>query len=599
MAARERTGMQVLWNGLYVLKEYGGSLLLFLMAMFGAGVWLTRLLPDLDSNNPVLQMPASLCIGAIPLAMLSFTVMCLARLWPVALTIGIPLITGLAIFGMILWVMTARARELWAHANVLIPGGILFLLVLIVRLSFLRGLLLPPSFDSAEHVEIVQDFLSPQSPPQALYSIPNILLRYYHFGFHSLAAWFVMSTGVKPEFAVSLLGQLFMVLAPVSIFYLAAVTTNNFPAAFAAACLACVGWKLPAFAANWGKYPALAGIAILPSVLGMLVQGWKARRRKWPTGLLLLCLVVGETLFHSRTLICLGLAVPGFALAGEIVKRIKIPFWGSLLLTVFFAALFWTQLNDLLKTYADTNYLVLAIVLILSPFAFRFFPRSALTVLFYIFGIVLLLKLPLPIYLQTYNLAWLDLPFLAIMTYIPLALLGGLGLAGFILCLKQPWLRILIIACFFILVLGNSIATQSFSPDPFYNFVRPADVVAITWIDNNIPQDASVIISGAINSSDSEYLDYLAGSDAGIWVEALTRRKTLLKPFNLDWSSPQAQSEFCHLGNAYVYSGGWPFGFNPHDLKKLDWMTPVKDIQPVVIFRIKNCQRNDNTSLEK
>ncbi|MGD0879531.1 MAG: hypothetical protein ABSA01_15475 [Anaerolineales bacterium] len=591
--------MQVLWNGLYVLKEYGGSLLLFLMAMFGAGVWLTRLLPDLDSNNPVLQMPASLCIGAIPLAMLSFTVMCLARLWPVALTIGIPLITGLAIFGMILWVMTARARELWAHANVLIPGGILFLLVLIVRLSFLRGLLLPPSFDSAVHVEIVQDFLSPQSLPQALYSLPNILHRYYHFGFHSLAAWFVLSTGTKPQFAVSLLGQLFLVLAPISIFYLAIVTTNNIPAAIAAACLACVGWKLPAFAANWGKYPALSGITILPSVLGMLVQGWKSRRKKWSIVLLLLCLVVGETLFHSRTLICLGLAVPGFALAGEIVKRIRISPWRSLLLAVFFAALFWTQLNDLLKTYADTNYLILAIVLILSPFAFRFFPRPALAILLYICGIVLLLKLPLPIYSQSYNLAWLDLPFLAIMTYIPLALLGGLGLAGFLLCLKQPWLRILIIACFFILVLGNSIATQSFSPDPFYNFVRPADVVAITWIDNNTTQDASVIISGAIISSDSEYLDYLAGSDAGIWVEALTRRKTIQKPFNLDWSSPQVQSEFCQLANVYVYSGGWPFGFNPHDLKKLDWMTPVEDIQPVVIFRIKNCQRNDNTPLVK
>lgn len=544
-------------------------------------------------------MPAFLCIGAIPLAMLSFTVMCLARLWPEALTIGIPLITGLGILGVFLWLKPGKAKELWAHANILIPGGILFLLVLIVRLSFLRGLLLPPSFDSAVHVEIVQDFLSPQSPPQALYSLPNILHRYYHFGFHSLAAWFVLSTGVKPEFAVSLLGQLFLVLAPVSIFYLAIVTTNNFPAAIAAACLACVGWKLPAFAANWGKYPALAGITILPSVLGVLVQGWKARRIKWPTGLLLLCLVVGETLFHSRTLICLLIAGLAYTLAGEIVKRIKISPWRSLLLAVFFAAFFWTQLNDLLKTYADTNYLVLAIVLILSPFAFRFFPRPALAILLYICGIVLLLKLPLPIYLQTYNLAWLDLPFLATMTYIPLALLGGLGLAGFLLCLKQPWLRILIIVCFFILVLGNSIATQSFSPDPFYNFVRPADVVAITWIDNNTTQDASVIISGAIVSSDSEYLDYLAGSDAGIWVEALTRRKTLLKPFNLDWSSPQAQSEFCQLGNAYVYSGGWPFGFNPHDLKKLDWMTPVEDIQPVVIFRIKNCQRNGNTPLVK
>ena len=324
--------------------------------------------------------------------------MLLARIWPEALTIGIPLITCLGVSGGILWIATVKTSMLQAHAKVLIPGGILFLLLLVLRLSFLRSLLLPPNFDSPEHYLIVRDLLSPQSSPQALYSLSNILHRYYHFGFHSLAAWFVISTGVQPEFTIPLLGQLFLVLVPVSIFYLAAVVTNNFPAACAAAWLACLGWKMPAFAANWGKYPALVGIAILPAILGILIPGFKVLRKKWSASLLILVLVVGETLFHSRTLICLVIAVLGFALAGEIVKRINIPFWGSLLLTVFSAALCWTRLYDLMKSYADPNYLVLAAVLILSPFAFRLFPRPALTVLFYLTGIILFLKMPLPVY---------------------------------------------------------------------------------------------------------------------------------------------------------------------------------------------------------
>ena len=111
-------------------------------------------------------------------------------------------------------------------------------------------------------------------------------------------------------------------------------------------------------------------------------------------------------------------------------------------------------------------------------------------------------------------------------------------------------------------------------------------MAALAWIEDNVPPGGRVVIAGA-KSGDSE-LRVFSGSDAGVWVTPLTERRTTLKPYNMKWTSPRTKAELCGLGSAYVYAGGWPFGFDPRVLGRLDWLTPAEQFPPVVIFRL-NC----------
>lgn len=226
---------------------------------------------------------ACLPLGSLMLVICSYLLFVAAQFWPFILLPGSFTLVFLAIANIL--------RHLWKHGGTFRfdPRATTFtlavLLLLLIRLSFLAHILMPPYSDSPIHYQVILELLGRNQGLVSKISPGYILIRYYHFGFHSLAAWLVSVSGQAPQDVMSLLGQIFLVIWPLSVFALAFTLTGNLPAALLAGALAAIGWAMPAFAVNWGKYPALLSLAVIPAVLSALPD-WRKHRINWRAVLL-------------------------------------------------------------------------------------------------------------------------------------------------------------------------------------------------------------------------------------------------------------------------------------------------------------------------
>src|SRR5262249_54131285 len=135
---------------------------------------------------------------------------------------------------------------------------------------------------------------------------------YYHLGFHILTAFIVSAEKANIAQTMLILGQLILAFLPLSFFFLIKYVTQSNLAAFFAIALAEFGWYMPAHAMDWGKYPALMGVALIPFTLSLfylLVQsrGRISSAKSWALFILLTFSIVISELAHSRTIIIYGI----------------------------------------------------------------------------------------------------------------------------------------------------------------------------------------------------------------------------------------------------------------------------------------------------
>jgi hypothetical protein len=179
----------------------------------------------------------------------------------------------------------------------------------------------------------------------------------------------------------------------------------------------------------------------------------------------------------------------------------------------------------------------------------------------------------------------LDRQFLAIILYVPLSLMGGLGFGGLIKKLGsnivlQSAVSIVLVACVFI-----NLTPQAFLPDQCCNYFYESDRLAFQWIQENSSSHTLFFIS-TLNDSDRAY-----GTDAGIWISPLTKISTNKLLFNVNWNSINLFDEICpsDRGEAYIYMGGRDTSFDDNQLLQQQWITPAFQAGGVVIYRISNC----------
>ncbi len=123
---------------------------------------------------------------------------------------------------------------------------------------------------------------------------------FYHFGFHSIAALLVQSSGATIPAAMLVIGQLLLTQTGLSVFLLSQRLTGSDAAALASA--ACV-WFLsptPAYWITWGRYPLLLGGAILPLTLLFIVDYLTAARFDARAYSLLVIASAGLAFAHVR-----------------------------------------------------------------------------------------------------------------------------------------------------------------------------------------------------------------------------------------------------------------------------------------------------------
>ena len=490
---------------------------------------------------------------------------------------------------------------------------LLFWISIPLRLAFVSKAIFPLYFDSATHYTIIKNLMGNMEPSNTTASFQWLGTDYYHVGFHFLAAFLASSMHVEITKTMLVLGQMILVALPLSVFFIIKHETKSNSAGIFAVLLAGLGWYMPAYAVNWGKYPALTSLALIQFVLSgayLAVQSRNAlsTRKNWVLYAMIGSGILISGFFHSRSLVIIGIAMLAWVIAGWWQNLPRLPrslvFYISILGLLLEIIFMQTQeiLNPLFDPYGPKGFLVTAIIVLLSIFAQKTYPRLAFSNILAIFLFLCSLFIPaLRIIPRFANLTLLDRPFVEMILYLPLSFLGGLGLAGLEQTLtreqaKPSRLRILrggtIGVLFSGLILGNALMHYELYPSDCCNIVGRDDLVAIDWMDENLPLDARILISATelIVQSSGSVQGYSA-ADAGAWITPLTSRVTIPLPYDANLSKQKNFKSLCKMQINYIYIGAIGRSFHAPQLRAHpDWYTSLLSMSRAEVYQVIGCK---------
>jgi hypothetical protein len=451
---------------------------------------------------------------------------------------------------------------------------------ILLRLAFVSRAVFPSYFDSAQHYLYIKNILAYVGSPR---NETPFMPGYYHLGFHFLAAFLTYATRAEITTTILALGQVVLALLPFSAFFIVRHWTGSSSAGFLALVLAGFGWYMPAHAADWGKYPALASLALIPFVLSLAYLAIENRNilsKEKYLGLLALLLagIIISVLLHSRSLVvyillaCAALVIFAW---NKMRKGPQLLVFGLFLVTVVGEIVYIRSqgiLGPLFDAYGAKGILISISVLVLSVFAYRSYPGL---VFFCIVSISLLLAslfVPLRNLIPGYaNTTPLDRPYVQMILYLPLTLLAGFGLAGLEQVLQGGSIRLgnkhfslskTISALFIALVVVHALFQYDLYPSDCCVIVSQDDITAIQWLNENLPGGARILTASTdLNVLPTDNYQGRAGGDAGTWITPLTGRPIALLPFNTDFSQSQILETLCGQQVNFVYVGktGWFF----------------------------------------
>jgi hypothetical protein len=574
--------LSIMLDGWSILNEYLEGILVFYVGVIGFGLLASKYIIR-NPSDWKMKFLAAFGVGVAVLGLVAYVLAFLSRFWPFLLQPGS--YATLFIAGLVLLKELWGIREKKTQTAYAFLGMAALFLLLIIRLAFLKHIILPPYSDSPVHYQIVSRFLHPESSIVSTLSFETLLTNYYHFGFHSVVTWLTTITNYDPADTISLVGQLVLVIAPASLFFLVYVLTNNIIAALFAGLLAAIGWDMPAFAVNWGKFPAVSSLAILPCVFALSKLYFHEPREKH-TGLLWLGMLgVGLTLMHSRVVVCTLLVIICFLVTKALTIEPKLSFFQSTRYTLLYLISLWPLLPNLTDFYART--VVVTVLLVLLPFAFQLYPRIALGIFLFTFGIWLVSVTPT--FGSGNAKTLLDRQFLKIMLYIPFSVIGGVGFAGL---MEQIPRSVVLRRSANIVLLGslilNFLPNNSVYPDSCCNYFSESDRNAFHWLQEKPPDHILVLIAAFEDDG------RMVGTDAGIWLFPLLGLPTNRLPFNLNWNSLEELQSICQMKakDIYIYMGGRNYSFDNEKLSEEIWTPLIFDSGRTRIYQVA-CYSNE------
>ncbi|MBK9206869.1 MAG: hypothetical protein IPL71_00605 [Anaerolineales bacterium] len=487
---------------------------------------------------------------------------------------------------------------------------LIFCVSIFLRLVFISEAITPLYFDSAEHYRIIRYLLGIYRNSQSILqtSLPDS--RYYHLGFHLMTAalpssvqWYVMDS-------MMIFGQIILAMIPIPVFFIVRHETSSDKAGLLAVLLASFGWYMPAYAVNWGKYPALTSLIILQFVLNIGYATFRfnlSPSTQWKKYILPGLGIAAAGLIHTRSVLVIGIVFAAWIIAKWWLNS---PKWIQLLLLFltlggFLAEYFLIQSSDVLKVvfdpYIQSGYVMTSLAVLLSMAAYKTFPRLTLSSLLVILFLLASLFIPVNILSARYGYQTiLDRPFVEMLLYLPLSLLGGLGFAGveqyFHSREQEPGafnkaaggvISLFLLGFIFL----YSFTNYNFRPSDCCKIVSSDDLIAFDWIKRNLPIDTQILIATTeLNVFTSTSSEGFTGTDAGIWIPSLAGRPIFGAPYALNFGEQSTLDMLCEQEVNYVYIGGTPQSFHWTQLNETpDWYKNVFSLPKTQIYRITGC----------
>jgi hypothetical protein len=590
--------------------------LLFLLPGLALLLWL---LPDQDVDwFGWLSLSAGLSLATFPLLLLWTRALGGIRMGPLPLWVILVVCTLL-----IAWQLRRRPNlqravrntPLWFSLLLILSAGV----VLGVRLWAIRGLTVPLWGDSVQHTVIAQLLVDrgglfnswlPYAPYQSLT---------VHFGFHAAVAAFQWATGMEAAQATLLVGQIVNALAVFTLYPLTMrVAGGNRWAGVGTLWVIGLLSPMPAFYVNWGRYPQLAGQAILPVALWLVTTaldsrqgsrlaspwGWRASvlsgvaaagmslsyyRMPYYWGVFVLAWLVSYILPRLRwdgkkwLIVAARLFVVGGIAAVLLLPWVRHIAGGELVSKVVSTAaagppplrrvmleyLGWLHIT----TYLPWWLLTIAGIAVIWSIARR--QWSVTSVGLWIVGLALLpagrlVHLPGAAHMQVFAII--------IALYIPVGILIGWLLGegiSWLLRLRHT-LGYATVPLILVFVLGWGVRQQINIVESDYIMVTQSDLAAMDWIRANTSEEARFLVNGFLIYNGRSAV----GADAGWWIPLLANRQNTMPPqyaltneipidpsysqdiVNLvaqlqevSLSSPEGISQLCQQDISHVYVG--------------------------------------------
>jgi len=474
-----------------------------------------------------------------------------------------------------------------------------FSISVLLRLAFVSKAILPSYFDSAEHYRLIKHILENTSG-----ILTSLTTSYYHLGFHFIAAFMASILEVEITKTMLVIGQMILATSPLSIFFLIRHTTRSDLAGIFAVAISAFGWYMPAHAMDWGKYPALMSLGLVPFILGLAYllsenKNTLSLQKRRALYLLLGAGTVIAGLIHSRSLVILGITFIAWTIAAWQAKlpQIQRGFIFILAIVAIILEAIYIQkqavLTLLFDPYIPNGLLVTGLVLLLLVFAQKHYPQLTFTCILAICFLIGSLFIPVTGLIPGHDaLTLLDRPFAEMLLFLPLALLGGLGLAGLGKYFQQKNIKPELIGlAASALVLVNAFATYDLYPSECCVLAGHDDIAALDWMNGQLSTDARIGISATelkVLASDS--FEGYVGGDAGIWISPLTNRVTVPLRYDTNFAEQATLDNLCQLGVSHLYVGELGQTFDNTQLSAQPaWYKVLLSMPEVKVYEVIGC----------
>ena len=508
------------------------------------------------------------------------------------------LIVGMLLFVTIPFLLRIITNSRPASVSTNIFLTLFFSVTFLLRLAYVSQALLPPYFDSAAHYMVIRNIMA--NDLSAVFE--SLRTDYYHMGFHFITAFFASVFQAEISTVMLVLGQIILTVLPLPFFFIVRYITNSSWVGIFAAVLSAFSWYMPAHAVDWGKYPALLSLYLIMLVLALAYFLAHSKDKLQKGKHIFLLVLLGFSIFfaafvHSRSVIVFGVIAIAWVISTWWKRRPQLQMnwiFLGLFITLIFEIVF-VQRQDILSLlfdpYLKQGILVSILVILLSIFAYKTYPQ--LTFINLISVCLLLMGLFIPVrgvFPTREYLTLMDRPYVEMILFMPLSMIGGLGLAGLEKWIKNSIQKYIVFASMG-LILIHAFVNYEFYPSECCAIVGNDDVVAMTWMADQLPVDARIgIASTALKVVVDDIPEGDVGADAGIWITPLIDRMTIMLPSDFDFDQQAALNMICQKNISHIFVGelGQPF-----DLERLHfrpaWYRPLLSMPGPRVYEVTGC----------
>jgi len=199
----------------------------------------------------------------------------------------------------------------WAY--VLLAGYMV--LAIVARLLSAKPLVAGSGIDGYHHTLITQLIMERGQLPSDYLPYAPLSSFTYHYGFHALGAALGWLSGLDSVTLMLLTGQVLSAIIAAALFVFVEYIWHSRVMALAAAFIVGFLAIFPIFYVNWSRYTQLAGLAVLPVAILLLVIALRQPRLHWGSIALAVISGAGLLLVHYRIWITYATLVALYAMA--------------------------------------------------------------------------------------------------------------------------------------------------------------------------------------------------------------------------------------------------------------------------------------------